>query len=41
MGLGDFVPDSVEDWAGDRVEDVGGAIDATTDWGADRLDDAA
>ncbi|MFF7648960.1 putative T7SS-secreted protein [Streptomyces sp. NPDC007983] len=39
MGIGDFVPDGVEDWVGDRVEDVGGAIDATTDWGADRLDD--
>ena len=39
MGIGDFVPDPVEDWVGDRAEDVGGAIDATTDWGADRLDD--
>jgi hypothetical protein len=39
MGLGDFVPDGVEDWAEDRVEDVGEGIDAASDWGADRLDD--
>ncbi|MFI1334085.1 putative T7SS-secreted protein [Streptomyces sp. NPDC020845] len=39
MGLGDFVPDGVEDWVEDRVEDVGGAIDVAGDWTADRLDD--
>ncbi|MEU9796007.1 putative T7SS-secreted protein [Streptomyces sparsogenes] len=39
MGLGDFVPDGVEDWVEDRVEDVGGAIDDAGDWTADRLDD--
>ncbi|MFD8870048.1 putative T7SS-secreted protein [Streptomyces sp. NPDC059590] len=39
MGLGDFVPDSLEDWVEDRVEDVGEAIDVAGDWTADRLDD--
>ncbi|MFK4267185.1 putative T7SS-secreted protein [Streptomyces milbemycinicus] len=39
MGLGDFVPDGVEDWVDDRVEDVGEAIDDAGDWTADRLDD--
>ncbi|MQY13444.1 hypothetical protein SRB5_35920 [Streptomyces sp. RB5] len=40
MGIGDFIPDSIEDavedgteWVGDRFEDAG-------DWTADRLDDA-
>ncbi|MBT2442130.1 RHS repeat protein [Streptomyces sp. ISL-36] len=31
MGWRDFVPDSVEDWAEDRVEDVGDAIEWTGD----------
>ncbi|MFD8868265.1 putative T7SS-secreted protein [Streptomyces sp. NPDC059590] len=39
MGIGDFIPDGVEDWVDDRVEDVGGAIDEAGDWTADRLDD--
>ncbi|MFI0731860.1 putative T7SS-secreted protein [Streptomyces sp. NPDC021225] len=39
MGWGDFVPDSLEDWVEDRVEDVGEAIDVAGDWTADRLDD--
>ncbi|MGY0059881.1 putative T7SS-secreted protein [Streptomyces sp. LZ34] len=39
MGLGDFVPDGLEDWVDDRVEDVGEGIDAAGDWTADRLDD--
>ncbi|MER7795653.1 putative T7SS-secreted protein [Streptomyces sp. NPDC097640] len=39
MGIGDFIPDGIEDWVDDRVEDVGGAIDDAGDWTADRLDD--
>ncbi|MEU1790918.1 putative T7SS-secreted protein, partial [Streptomyces sparsogenes] len=39
MGLGDFIPDSVEDWVEDRVEDVGEVVDDVGDWTADRLDD--
>ncbi|MFI0734353.1 putative T7SS-secreted protein [Streptomyces sp. NPDC021225] len=39
MELGDFIPDGIEDWVDDRVEDVGGAIDEAGDWTADRLDD--
>ncbi|MER7794962.1 putative T7SS-secreted protein [Streptomyces sp. NPDC097640] len=39
MGWGDFVPDSIEDWAEDRVEDVGEIVDGVGDWTADRLDD--
>ncbi|MDX3229027.1 putative T7SS-secreted protein [Streptomyces sp. ME19-01-6] len=39
MGIGDFVPDGLEDWVDDRVEDVGGAIDVAGDRTADRLDD--
>ncbi|MET9699295.1 putative T7SS-secreted protein [Streptomyces sp. NPDC006529] len=31
MGLGDFIPDSVEDWVEDRTEDVGDAIEWTGD----------
>ncbi|MFJ7208488.1 putative T7SS-secreted protein [Streptomyces sp. NPDC098789] len=31
MGLGDFIPDPVEDWVEDRVEDVGDAIEWTGD----------
>ncbi|GAA2358805.1 putative T7SS-secreted protein [Streptomyces cuspidosporus] len=39
MGLGDFIPDSVEDWVEDRVEDLGEVVDDVGDWTADRLDD--
>ncbi|MDJ0383749.1 putative T7SS-secreted protein [Streptomyces sp. G-G2] len=31
MGLGDFIPDPVEDWFEDRTEDVGDAIEWTGD----------
>ncbi|MFD4938409.1 putative T7SS-secreted protein [Streptomyces virginiae] len=39
MGWRDFVPDSVEDWAEDRVEDVGDAIEWTGDKVADVAED--
>ncbi|NJQ01912.1 putative T7SS-secreted protein, partial [Streptomyces zingiberis] len=38
-GIGDFIPDEVEQWVEDRAEDVGEAIDDAGDWTADRLDD--
>ncbi|MFK0044978.1 putative T7SS-secreted protein [Streptomyces sp. NPDC090741] len=31
MGIGDFIPDPVEDWVEDRAEDVGDAIEWTGD----------
>ncbi|RNG30509.1 putative T7SS-secreted protein [Streptomyces botrytidirepellens] len=40
MGLGDFIPDPVEDFVEDRVEDVGDGIESAGSWTADRLDDA-
>ncbi|MET9320503.1 putative T7SS-secreted protein [Streptomyces sp. NPDC003038] len=39
MGWRDFVPDSVEDWAEDRAEDVGDAIEWTGDKVADVAED--
>ncbi|MFI1331858.1 putative T7SS-secreted protein [Streptomyces sp. NPDC020845] len=39
MGIGDFIPDPIEDWAEDRAEDVGEIVDGVGDWTADRLDD--
>ncbi|MCY0937423.1 hypothetical protein OTB74_25245 [Streptomyces sp. H34-S4] len=37
MGWRDFVPDGVEDWAEDRVEDVGDAVE----WAGDKTADLA
>ncbi|WP_181764630.1 putative T7SS-secreted protein [Streptomyces albidus (ex Kaewkla and Franco 2022)] len=39
MGIGDFIPDPVEDFVEDGVEKVGEGVDEVSDWGADRLDD--
>ncbi|MQY14596.1 hypothetical protein SRB5_47640 [Streptomyces sp. RB5] len=40
MGIGDFIPDPVEDLIEDGVEDVGNAVEGAGKWTADRLDDA-
>ncbi|MEU5024031.1 putative T7SS-secreted protein [Streptomyces milbemycinicus] len=39
MGLGDFIPDPVEKWVGNRVEDAGEAVDDAGRWVAGGLDD--
>ncbi|MFD9030173.1 putative T7SS-secreted protein [Streptomyces sp. NPDC059567] len=39
MGWRDFVPDSVEDWAEDRAEDLGDAVEWTGDKVADLAED--
>ncbi|WP_043486347.1 MULTISPECIES: putative T7SS-secreted protein [Streptomyces] len=39
MGLGDFIPDPVQRFVDDQVENVGEAIDGAGDFTADRLDD--
>src|SRR5436190_20673689 len=40
MGIGDFIPDSVEDAVESGVEKVGDAVEGAGNWTADRLDDA-